>query len=224
MELNGKQAIINASTGDGWYPKGSERLKRSLNYVGWGGDYYVWFNRPNKSLAHLSPYTVKVEAFEEAIAMGKTHILWCDSSVWAIKDPMPIFDIINDQGYFFWKSGFNCAQVCSDKCLDYFHVDRDTAETYPDCSTSIFGVNLNSEIGYRFITDWMYSARAGAFEGSRLHDNQSQDPRFLFHRQDQACASLIAGKMGLSMQDPGEYCSYFDTKMPESVILALRGM
>jgi hypothetical protein len=29
-----------------------------------------------------------------------------------------------------------------------------------------------------------------------MHGGQSKDKRFLFHRQDQACASVIAGQLG----------------------------
>jgi hypothetical protein len=219
-----KATIINASTGNGWYPIGSRRLKKSLNYVGWAGDSLVWYNWPNDSFDKTSPYNVKAAAFQEAINQGYTHILWCDSSVWAVQDPMKVFDIINDQGYYFWTSGFNCAQVCSDKCLEYFGVDRDTAETCADCSTSIFGVNINNPHGRGFIETWLQAARDGVFHGSRLHDNQSQDPRFLFHRQDQAAASVIIGKMGLNIETSGVHCQYFQKNLNDSVVFTLRGM
>jgi len=224
LETN-KATIINASVGGGWYPQGSKRLEKSLNYVGWGGESHIWYDSwPNSNFNKKCRYTVKAAAFQEVIRQGYTHILWVDSSVWALQDPMKVFDIIDSQGYFFWGSGYNAAQTSSDKALEAFEIDRDTAETYRDCSTSILGVNLNTPEGSGFINRWINAALAGVFEGSRFHDNQSQDPRFMFHRQDQTAASLIIGDMGLKMENGGEHCQYFEPKMNDSVIFTLRGM
>jgi len=225
MDLQSNKAvIINACVGS-WYPKGTERLVKSLNYVGWGGEVLTWANKwPNNNFNTVCPYNIKAAAFEEACLKGYSHILWCDSSVWAIQDPMPIFDIINEQGYYFWKSGYNCAQTVSDKALEYFGVTRDEAEKYEGCSSGIMGVNLKSEIGLNFCVDFVKAAKHGVFEGSREHDNQSEDPRFLFHRQDQSVASMLIGIMGLKMHDPQEHCSYYQKEVKDSVIFLLRGM
>lgn len=220
-----KATIVNASVGGGWYPQGSKRLVKSLNYVGWGGETHIWYDSwPNKEFNRNSNYHVKCAAISEVIKQKYTHILWVDCSVWALQDPMPIFDIINKQGYYFWASGYNAAQTTSDKALEYFGVDRDTAETYKDCSTSIFGVNLTNPLGKEFMDRWLQSAKDGAFEGSRFHDGQSNDERFLFDRQDQSCASIIIGKMGLKMEDPKINCQYWDKNMDENIIFTLRGM
>jgi len=105
-----------------------------------------------------------------------------------------------------------------------FAVDRDEAEGMPDCSTSMFGVNLNNPLAQTFIDKFLEAAEYGGFEGSREHDNQSKDPRFLFHRQDQACASIILNKLGMKMYEPGIYSSYYEPKMNDSVIFVMRGM
>jgi len=218
-----KSVIINAGKGF-WYPKGTKRLVQSLKDVEWDGDVLTWYDYPNNEFDKTCPYTIKASCFLEAIKRGYTQILWCDSSVWAIKNPKPIFDYINENGYFFWKSGHNCAQTCSDNCLNYFGVDRDTAESYDDCSSGVLGVNLKSNIGKEFIETWIKSAKDGVFHGSRLHDNQSKDHRFMFHRQDQSAASVIIGKMGLVMEDVGVHCAYYNEKLPESIIFTMRGM
>ena len=135
-----KVCILNASNGTGWYPVGSQRLKRSLIHHGYAHDLLFFSNWPNNEFDKMCPYNIKAAAFAEALKKDYDIILWADCSVWAINYPYPVLDIINHDGYYFWRSGYNCAQTCSDACLDYVGVDRDTAETYQDVSTSLVGI------------------------------------------------------------------------------------
>jgi hypothetical protein len=223
MDSSIKNCIINVSIG-GWYPKGAARLERSLNYHGFNGDFLSWDKWPNKKFPKSDIYAIKCAAFYEAIKKGYTHILWLDSSVFAINDPNKLFDIINEDGYYFWKTGFNCRQESSDKCIDYFGVHPDTAWEWSGCSGSMMGVNMGNPLAQQFIEQWFQSCKDGIFVGSREHDNQSEDPRFLFHRQDQACASIILNKLEMKIHEPGVYSSYYEPKMNDSVIFAMRGM
>ena len=221
MDCNVKHCIVNASNGVGWYPTGTKRLKQSLIYHGYSGDIITHDNFPNDFFDKSNPYHIKASALANVIDSGYTHILWLDCSVWALKDVMPIFDIINEKGYYLWSSGYNCAQTCSDACLEYFGITRDEAEKMNDCSSSMVGINLHNPIGKEFIERWIRSAQAGAWNGSRLHDNQSKDPRFLFHRQDQSSASIIANQLGMKMHKPGLSHYYPPT---EETILTMRGI
>lgn len=224
MESNIKACIINAAIGS-WYPQGQKRLVKSLNYHGFNWDVLTWTNWPNQNFGTDNNYNVKASALQEAINQGYTHILWLDCSVWAIKDPNPIFDIINEQGYYFWANGYNCSQECSDKCLDYFNVSRDLAETWQIASTSMFGVNLTNPIGKEFAKRFIQSAIDGVFNGSRFHDGQSKDYRFLHHRQDQSAASIILNQLGCKIHDAGDLSMYSGSYLiPESVIFLMRGM
>ena len=224
MESKIKACIINAALGS-WYPQGQKRLKQSLIYHGFNWDILTWNNWPNNNYNKDCNYNVKAAAFEEAISQGYTHILWLDASVWAIKDPNPIFDIINEDGYYFWSNGYNCAQECSDDCLDYFEVDRDLAETWKIASTSMFGVNITNPVGIEFIDRFIQSAKDRVFEGSRFHDGQSLDYRFMHHRQDQSAASIILNQLGCKIHDAGTYSMYAGSyEIPESVIYLMRGM
>lgn len=220
-----KPVIINASVGGGWYGAGTNRLIKSLNRVGWAGDVLTWIDKwPNDNFDKSCNYNVKAAAFQEAINLGYTHILWCDSSVWALNDPMPIFDIINETGFFFWSSGYNCAQTCNDNILNYFFKTRDEVESWPDVATGIFGINTKISKGMEFIHGWINACHDGVFKGSRLHDNQSADPRFLFHRQDQSAASLLASILEMPPMDQNLLLGYWKKNMPESWIFTLRGI
>jgi hypothetical protein len=223
MESYVRHAIVNAAIGS-WYPKGQKRLIGSLVYHGFNGEILTWEDWPNDNYDKSCNYNVKAATFEESIKLGFTHLLWLDASVWALKDPNPIFDIINEKGYYFWANGYNCAEECSDSCLDYFKVSRDEAEKMLIASTSMFGVNITNPIGKEFIERFIQSAKDKVFHGSRVHDNQSSDPRFLWHRQDQSAASIIANQLGCEIHKPGDLSSYYEPQMPESVIFTMRGM
>lgn len=222
MESSKKACIINVSIG-GWYPQGQKRLISSLNLHGFNWDLMMWTDWPNDHFSKDCIYNAKAASFEEAIKAGYTHILWLDSSMWAISDPNKMMDIINEKGWYLGTSGFNCAQVCSDACLRYFSVERNTAETYPDSHTGCFGVNLENPTAKKFMDLWIQSAKDYAFHGSREHDNQSKDPRFKFHRQDQACASIIANQLGMEMTQFGKFVSYYPNDI-DKVIFTCRGM
>ena len=219
-----KVCILNASNGTGWYPVGSHRLKRSLIHHGYAHDLLFFSNWPNNEFDKMCPYNIKASAFAEALKKDYDIILWADCSVWAVDYPYPVLDIINHDGYYFWRSGYTCAQTCSDKCLDYFGVDRDTAETYQDVCTALFGIHTKNELGAKFINEWLRSAKEGQFKGSRDHDGQSTDPRFLFHRQDQSCASIIANKLGMKIHEEGDHIQYYKKKQPAHPVFTMRGL
>lgn len=221
MDTSVKHCIVNAHTGLGWYPKGQQRLERSLIYHGSTADHLFFDSFPKNGYDESCPYNIKASAIERAIELGYRRILWLDCSVWAINNPMRLWDVINDHGYYFWGSGYNCAQVCSDKCLKYFGVDRDSAELMKDCSTSMFGVNMDNPEGERFISSWIRAAKDGVFSGSREHDGQSEDHRFLFHRQDQSAASVILNLMGLRMHEVGVYSAYYNAAVDQSNLVYL---
>ena len=221
--------LVNAGVNH-WYPKGSERLRKSICETSPSVETLIYSGFPNDVFVKSNPYNIKASAIFEAakriIGGFKESFLWADCSVWAIKDISPIFDIIERDGYYLLSSGYNAAQTCSDKCLDYFGITRDEAEKIPDSSTMVFGFKNGHKIGMEFICEFITASMMGVFEGSREHDNQSQDPRFLFHRQDQSAATCIAHKLGMKLHSFGEHVAYDQDGVtpPESVVMLARGM
>ncbi len=225
MESHIKHCIISSCTAGGWYGKGIQRLHNSLIHHGYNGTVLTWIDTwANDNYDKSCGYNVKAAAFEEAIKMGFTHILWCDSSVWVVKDPNPMFDLINQEGHFAWRSGYNVAQTGSDRVLAYHNINRDEAELMQDCASNILGVNINNPTSKEFIERWIQSAKDNMWNGSRLHANQSQDPRFYFDRNDQVNASILLHKLGMKLYDPAIHAIYYQEQIPESVTFTLRGM
>lgn len=182
-----------------------------------------WSNEwPSGDFDRSCPYNIKAAAIKEAM---KEHdrILWLDCSFWALKHPSTLFDRISDRGYFVSMSGYNAAQVCSDASLEYFGITRDEAEKIPDTATGCFGLDLNHPMGWAIAEGFIDAALDGVFAGSREHGGQSQDPRFLFHRQDQSVATLIMGKLGLPLDLPNTFTATYRKGLPETVVFTYRG-
>lgn len=225
MESKHKYCIINASTGTHWYKRGTDRLLRSLNYHGFSGEVFTWDSFPLDGYDKTNPYNIKAAAFEYVLKEGFTHVLWVDCSVWAIKQAEPIFDIINDRGYYLIDNGYNCAQECNDFLLNHYKISRDEAESMKMISSGVMGINTNNPQGKSFVHEFIEAAKSSLFNGSREHGNQSKDSRFLHHRQDQSAASIIANKYGMLIEGMGEsLVSYYSEKMREEVILSIRGL
>ncbi len=226
MENINKAVIICAGIGN-WYAKGVNRLERSLHFEGWAGETIFWKDEyPPSCYQHSDmPYYFKISAFEEAIRRGFTHIMWVDASFWCVKNPVSLFDLINDQGYFFFSSGYNLAQSVNDHALNYAGMTRDEAEQATEWATGCVGINLENPDGRSLYDLWKYYMDAGLSRGSRLHDNQSEDPRFKFHRQDQSCFSIAAHKLGLRNTKMTDAISYKGTNYdPEQITFFIESL
>lgn len=202
------RCVINVALGEG-YVKGQARLLTSL---GVGIPKMTWTAWPRWDSAKSTPYAAKAAAFECAISAGHSTILWLDASVIVTGLLDPIFQHAEAHGVYLPTSGYSCAQTCNDRILDYFQIDRDTAETIPDAATGCFGFSMQHHIGAQFAHLFIKSARDGMFDGSRLHGGQSKDHRFLFHRQDQSAAGLIAHQLGVKTDPMGILVGYYPDK------------
>lgn len=202
-----RPCFINCGIGE-WYSTGSDRLKASLIANNFQGDIFIWKDWPEIPFPRGTIYNCKAAAFQQVIDAGYTTIIWADSSIYAQTDVMPFVERVIKVGLWIGQSGYNAAQTCSDKCLEYFGISRNHAERIPDTATGLFGVNIEKPFAREFIETWIRAGREGAFNGSRLHAKQSRDPRFKFHRQDQSAASVILGKNMIKLADFSEFCGF----------------
>lgn len=216
MELTGiKPCIINAGIG-GWYKAGSERLERSLIHHGYAGDMLFWRDEypPNSPNHNNNPYAFKIAAFREAFNRGYKNVMWLDCSFWALKNPMPLFDIINDNGNFGFRSGYNCAQTCPDNLLAAVGISRDEAQQIPETATGIVGINIDNPDGKKVFEYWSEFCDNGLFINSRTHNpHESADPRYLHGRQDQSAYSMALYKAGVEFNYV-DYVAYYNSGSP----------
>lgn len=226
MDLTNNKAVIICAGIGGWYSAGVRRLERTLNFEGWGGSVMTWTEYPQNCPTHEEvPYYMKIAAFEEAIARGYTHILWVDASFFAVSNPMKMFDIINEQGFWFFSSGYNLAQSVNDTALNFVGKTRDEAEQQTEWASGCVGINIENPNGKALYEKWKFYMDAGLSRGSRLHDNQSADPRFLFHRQDQSCLNLAIWDLGLKNERVEDMVSYKGTGYnPDKIIFFIQSL
>lgn len=182
-----------------WYSRGSDRLRDSLLQHGFPGDILIWKDWPEIKFPRSSIYNCKAAAMLQAMEAGYTTLIWGDSSIYATQPVQSFVDEINAKGYWLGQSGHNAAQTCSDACLNYFGVSRDKAEKIHDSATGLFGLNIENPTSRQFAEQFIQAARDGVFKGSRQHGGQSRDRRFLFHRNDQSAATMIAHRLGMKL-------------------------
>jgi hypothetical protein len=207
MGLN--KVIVNVGAGN-WYPKGTARLVRSLQEGGYEGAIMANIQIPHGCTSHQeNPYAFKVVAIEKALQAGYTKIFWMDSSIYCQLNPNHIFEIVNEHGYYFVKNGYSIGQETNDFCLKWFGVSRDKAMEMPQIASGFFGLDMEREICKEIFNKWRDACNAGCFKGSRTHSKEdSKDPRFLWHRQDQSALSLAIAPYNLKLDDFGPIVTY----------------
>jgi hypothetical protein len=212
------RVIVNAHNGVGWYPRGQERLRQSLQ--GHPEALCLYNDFPNDLFSKSNGYNVKPSALYEA-AKTYSQLLWLDCSCWVIKDLQPIWDIVDSQGYYFINSDFNCSTYCNDKSLEYFGITRDEAENIAMISSGCFAIDLKTEKGALIYQIFIQSAIDNIFDNG----TGSQDPRFIAHRHDQSALSIILHKLGCSIENPdlAQYNPQIGTP-DDSVLILMQGM
>lgn len=229
MDLTSNKACIISCGIGGHYGVGIDRLARSLNFVGWGGHTMFWKDYPKGCPPHAGAYqyNFKLWAFEAAFAAGYTVVLWADASLYAVQNPMPIFDYVNENGLYFFKSGYSLAQTATDNLLNMEGLLRDDVTNVSEFATGLVGINIDNPKGKEFFSKWKQAMNLGLFKGHRVHDiEDSDDPRFLFSRQDQSAASAILHGMGVKTAgEDHDWVAYFSTNYnPERVIFFIQGL
>lgn len=185
---NGKRCVINLSTEKYW--KGQERLVASIpNYEVLTFKSVDEVGAPPHS---ENNYAFKCYAFIKAYELGYRQILWLDASMRAIRDIKPIFDIINKDGYFFQDSGWPNNRWTNESALEYFGTNEGEM-----LSSGVLGLDFNNPLAYQFFDEWTAAMREGIFNGDWGN-----------HRHDQTCASLIAYKLGMKLQDGNTFFVY----------------
>lgn len=208
---------------------GIDRLERSLNYVGWAGHTILWKSYPEGSPKHegVGQYNFKVYAFKEAFKLGYTVVLWADCSLWAVANPMPVFNYVDEKGLYFFKSGYSLAETATDGLLYYANEKREDLVDVSEFATGLVGININNPDGREFFENWERYMLDGMFGGSRGHNPvDSKHPLFKFSRQDQSAASMVLHKMRKRhCGEDQDFQAYFGTgHNPDKLIFFIGGI
>ena len=225
-----RTCIINFSDDAGNFKIGQTRLVNSLKYVGYEGDIQLYNNHEQlgcKSHKEV-PYQFKVYAIHKAYKEGYDIALYCDSSIYPVKDITPCLDYIEKNGYLLELCGFHLGQWCSDKALSVFGITRDEAFKMPMHSAGFTGLNFKDEKAKAFIEQWFEYAKAEeTFKGSWTNNNKevSNDERCSGHRHDQSVATFLANKLVMKAIAPHfmQY-KYENSSIKDSSIFFCQGI
>jgi len=223
-----KHCIVNFS--DYKFKKGQDRLRESLIQYGYQGDV-VLFNEYSQigSKSHDEvPYQFKVYAIEKARSLGYDIVLYCDASIYAISNVMPVINYIIEKGHLMEYCGFSAGQFSTDSCLVDMGLTRDEAMNIKLHSAGFTGLNFQNNVTNDFFSKWFkYASEEKTFIGDWNNNNKqcSTDDKCLGHRHDQTVASIIAHNLNMERIDP-KFMQYFydgTTKLNDT-IFACRGI
>lgn len=170
------------------------------------------------------PYAFKLFAIDEAIRLGYETILWCDSGVWFMKDPAPIFERTERDGCFIIIGGDKLFHWTSDFALDLFGETRDAVEKkdWQLIGGTVYGFDLTNPTIQKFLAEWKRYYQMGAFrgpyvnncaelpedvkrvKGEKPHGFVSNDPRCWGHRHDETIGSFLVYNLGMKLTNLGD--------------------
>lgn len=200
-----RRTIVSFANNRSNYMSRIKRQEESLKDDG-NADYFPIINEETVGAPnHLdNPYAFKIYCIDYVRSLGYNQILWLDSSIQVMQNTKPVWDIIEEEGYFIQYSGWNVGKWCNDQTLDYFCISRDEAakmDMYGNCG--LLGLNFEHNIAIEFYELWKKSMIDGFFKGS--WDN---------HRHDMTCGSIIANKLNMKMQRGDQWLSYAKEGQP----------
>lgn len=223
-----KHCIVNFS--DHKFKKGQDRLKESLVQYGYQGDVLLFseYSQIGSKSHQEVPYQFKVYAIEKARSLGYDIVLYCDASIYAISDVMPVINHIISKGHLMEYCGFTAGQFSTDSCLNEMGLTRDEAMNVQLHSAGFTGLNFNNPLTNDFFNAWYECAKKEiTFIGDWNNKNKqcSNDERCLGHRHDQTVASIIAEKLEMERIEPNFMQYFYDgTTKLENTIFACRGI
>jgi hypothetical protein len=219
------RAIVNVGVGE-WYPRGVDRLRNSILDLDVDCDLLTWRDEyPPGCPSHKEqPYAFKFAALEMALVKGYDAVIWCDCSVWFIKDPEDIFRYIEQKGYWIMSQGWQVSTWCSDTALHLLNIKREDYWDVPMISAAMFGLDLRTDIARQVLGYMRARVRDGSLRGPwrNEHGEASSDKRVLGHRHDQTAMSVVVHKLGLDIEWSPNYFEYkYDGVIPNPKCVAL---
>jgi hypothetical protein len=166
--MRSQRIIVNVATGH--YAVGQKRLMMQLS-----GDIHAktWPAIPGVCPSHeQKPYAFKAYAMREASEHYDT-LLWCDACIVLGARPLTeLFELIEDQGYWFASNGFSNYEWTADSAYpDLFpgielENARDVNKTIPHVVATAFGLSMKHPLGRVFLAEYFrLASKTHAFCG-----------------------------------------------------------
>lgn len=162
------RAVVNVATGR--YVNGQNRL--GMECVRQDTRILSWARMPEGSPAHEQvPYAFKAYALKAASNEGYTTLLWADASVLPIKPLDPLFERIEQDGYWMSNNGWTNYEWTADSAYPDLFSDlykfadgrvpenflndlRRINRTIPHVVATAFGISLEHPLGKAFLDEY----------------------------------------------------------------------
>lgn len=214
------RAIVSVATGDR-HRANMERLRKQVEH----DNVCIFFDRlpPGSPTHEEQPYAFKLFALRQAVRHGAKSVLWMDSSIVVLRPLEPLWNLLEQQGYWFSKNyDYNQGQFCNDEALAIMGVTREEAFSIPQVVGGCFGLSIESHYGREFGYRWDSLLQKGAFRGDRGDLSGSGDmTKFVGHRNDQSCASHVCHKLGMKLTEPPAWFAEQGYPTTEETILTV---
>lgn len=154
----------------------------SLSIRTWVAEY------PHGSKSHAeSPYGFKVHAFEWAFSQGFVHVLWLDSVISLVKDPQPIFETIERDGFFCLADAEWISRTSRADLFSYHKLTPYQTRTWRAMQGSVIGFDATNDRLMAVYSEWKDQEQRGLF-------SKGDSPN---HRWDEACLTCSLAKRGI---------------------------
>lgn len=211
--------ISYASYGRENYNQAMLGLIRSINDIRWKGDTILYsFDgyvdeymgvkirlcnsaqtpQPQAWSAHHHseiPYQFKPAIFQIAREEGYEKIIWCDSTIKILKDPLPLFQQSDSGIIAFENLGHPLWNWISDDAQEQLGISAEELKYIPQIMACVIGFDFSKTKANIVFDEWVIKAR----DGKSFRDSSSNREGFRAHRHDQAVLSglLWQHKVGL---------------------------
>lgn len=203
------RCIVNVATQR--FVPGQNRLRKAFDEA-----VLVWTNTypPGSPQHHEMPYAFKAWALRAARDVGYDLVLWADSCIVPHGDIEPLWERIEERGYWISNNGFmNNEWTCKD-AYPLLGVTEEENKRIPHVVATTFGLNLKSDIGRKAFNEYFRLAQNGSFRGPWTGGVGVQ------HRHDQSALSVIAYRLGMELTDPPAWFSYRGGETAETRLIA----
>ena len=177
-----------------------------------------WDVLPPGSPSHdESQYAFKIHAMQGLIDGGFQNVLWMDTTFQPVASIDPLWEHIQETGWFVAEQNAYLGNWVSDRALKIFGISRDSAMEIPLVYSGLVGIDQQNETGRAIWEHWHELYAQGAFRGPHYNERGvttwmerglkwaghcSNDPRCEGHRHDEAALSFVLHGMGLKAVTP----------------------
>ena len=203
------RCIVNVATQR--FVAGQQRLRAAFDET-----VLCWTNAypPGSPQHHENPYAFKAWAIKAAKDAGFDLVLWADACILPNGSLEPLWDRIEQRGYWISDNGFSNHQWTCKDAYPLLGITEEENKGIPHVVATTFGLNLKSGIGAMAFEQYLKFAQNGAFRGPWAGGVGVQ------HRHDQTALSVIAYRLGMELTKPPAWFSYRGGETEETCLVA----